>query len=105
MKEKEAFLSLIYISVSTANFSGFSLPLGQLIYWAVITASSVFDIEFLLISIQSFKIAFVSAVSTVIFALILIYFSKWSVLRTIKSISRVGVLRYAIPGAVIAIGI
>src|SRR5690554_767753 len=104
-KPKSAFIWLIYFVVLTPIFLGFILPLGQLIYWAVITASSVFDMEFIMISIQSFIIAIVSAVITVIFALILIYFSKWSALRTIKSISRVGVLGYAIPGAVIAIGI
>src|SRR5690625_3944946 len=104
-KPKRAFIWLIYFVVLTPIFLGFILPLGQLIYWAVITVSSVFDMEFIMISIQSFIIAIVSAVITVIFALILIYFSKWSALRTIKSISRVGVLGYAIPGAVIAIGI
>src|SRR5690554_7342421 len=77
----------------------------QLIYWAAITASTVFDMEFIMISLQSFAIAIVSALITVFFALVLIYFSKWSSLSVIKSISRIGVLGYAIPGAVIAIGI
>src|SRR5690625_6925171 len=58
-----------------------------------------------MLSLQSFAIAIVSAIITVLFALLLIYFSKWSAISTIKSISRVGVLGYAIPGAVIAIGI
>src|SRR5690554_7998213 len=61
--------------------------------------------EFILISLQSFGIAITSAVITVFFALILIYFSKWSALRFINNIARIGVLGYAIPGAVIAIGI
>jgi len=104
-KPKGAMKWIIFFVVFTPVFLGFILPLGQLIYWAVITASTVFDMEFILISVQSFTIAIVSAIITVLFALILIYFSKWSALNTIKSISRVGVLGYAIPGAVIAIGI
>ena len=84
---------------------GFVLPVAQLIYWAVLTASSVFDMAFIMVSLQSFGIAIASAIITVIFALLLIYFSKWSTLNSIKNISRVGVLGYAIPGAVIAIGI
>ena len=86
-------------------FLGFVLPVAQLIYWSFLTASTVFDIQFIFISLQSFGIAITSAIITVFFALLLIYFSKWSALRFIKNIARVGVLGYAIPGAVIAIGI
>lgn len=93
--------SVVFIPVSL----GFVLPLIQLIYWAVLTASTVFDMKFLMISLQSFGIAIVSAVITVFFALLLIYFSKWSALGFVRSMARVGVLGYAIPGAVIAIGI
>lgn len=84
---------------------GFILPVAQLIYWAVLTAHKVFNLDFLLLSLQSFGIAITSAVFTVFFAVLLIYFSKWSVLDFIKSFARMGILGYAIPGAVIAIGI
>lgn len=96
---------LIFILVFIPVFLGFILPVAQLTYWAFLTASSVFDMQFLLISLQSFGIAIISALITVFFALLLIYFSKWSALRFIKNVARVGVLGYAIPGAVIAIGI
>src|SRR5690625_248367 len=61
--------------------------------------------KFIMLSLHTFAIAIVSAIIIVLFALLLIYLSKWSAISTIKSISRVGVLGYAIPGAVIAIGI
>lgn len=96
---------LIFSVVFLPLLLGFILPVAQLIYWAALTASTVFDMEFILISLQSFGIAITSALITVFFALILIYFSKWSALRFINNIARVGVLGYAIPGAVIAIGI
>ncbi len=96
---------LIFSVVFLPILLGFILPVAQLLYWAVITASTVFDMEFIIISLQSFAIAIVSALITVFFALLLIYFSKWSTLSSIKNISRIGVLGYAIPGAVIAIGI
>ncbi len=98
---KWLIFSLVFIPV----FLGFVLPVAQLIYWSFLTASTVFDIQFIFISLQSFGIAITSAIITVFFALLLIYFSKWSALRFIKNIARVGVLGYAIPGAVIAIGI
>ncbi|MFA5575553.1 MAG: iron ABC transporter permease [Brumimicrobium sp.] len=96
---------LIFTIVFIPVLLGFIIPLSQLIYWAFLTASTVFDIKFIMLSLQSFGIAISSALITVFFALILIYFSKWSALRLVKNISRVGVMGYAIPGAVIAIGI
>lgn len=38
-------------------------------------------------------------------AILLIYFSKWSRISSLKNIAKLGVLGYAIPGAVVAIGI
>lgn len=105
-KKPKGFMRLVIFSaVSMPVLLGFIIPLAQLFYWAVITASTVFDMKFVMISLQSFAIAIVSAIITVFFALLLIYFSKWSAISAIKSISRIGVLGYAIPGAVIAIGI
>ncbi|HLS11727.1 MAG TPA: ABC transporter permease subunit, partial [Flavobacteriaceae bacterium] len=104
-RPKGAMQWIIFIAVILPILLGFIIPLAQLVYWAVITASTVFDMKFIMLSLQSFAIAIVSAIITVLFALLLIYFSKWSAISTIKSISRVGVLGYAIPGAVIAIGI
>ena len=104
-KPKGIMRLVIFSAVSMPVLLGFIIPLIQLFYWAVITASTVFDMKFVMISLQSFAIAIVSAIITVFFALLLIYFSKWSAISAIKSISRIGVLGYAIPGAVIAIGI
>lgn len=96
---------LILAVVLVPVLLGFILPVAQLLYWAVLTASSVFDFQFLMISLQSFAIAMISAIITVFFALLLIYFAKWSSLSSIRSVARIGILGYAIPGAVIAIGI
>lgn len=84
---------------------GFLIPVAQLTYWAVLTADKVFNLDLILLSLESFGIAFVTALVTVGFATLLIYFAKWSSIGLIKSISRLGILGYAIPGAVVAIGI
>src|SRR5690625_907372 len=104
-RPKGAMQWIIFIAVILPILLGFIIPLAQLVYWAVITASTVFDMKFIMLSLQSFAIAIVSAIITVLFALLLIYFSKWSAINAIKNISRIAVLGYAIPGAVIAIGI
>lgn len=96
---------LVFMWISIPIIFGFILPVVQLLYWAYITASTVFNYAFLMISLQSLAIAIASALITVFFALILIYFSKWSNQHLFKNIARIGVLGYAIPGAVIAIGV
>lgn len=96
---------LIFLVVLLPVLLGFLLPVAQLLYWAFLTAHKVFDYNFLVLSLQSFGIAIISAVITVFFAVLLIYFSKWSVLNFFKNLARMGILGYAVPGAVIAIGI
>lgn len=95
----------IFSAVLLPILLGFLIPVLQLFYWAVLTAHKVFNYDFLMISLQTFGIATLTAVITVVFATLLIYFSKWSYLSFIKSLARMGILGYAIPGAVIAIGV
>ncbi len=95
----------IFIAVLFPVLLGFFLPVSQLIYWAYLTYSKVFNPDFLMLSLQSFGIAILTAAVTVFFATLLIYFSKWSFLGFIRNLARMGILGYAIPGAVIAIGI
>jgi iron(III) transport system permease protein len=84
---------------------GFIIPLLQLLFWAFLTYKDVFTTSFFTIALQSLSISLVSAVCTVFFALIFIYASKWNRLQLLKSFEKIGILGYAIPGAVIAVGI
>lgn len=101
-KRKQFFIFCIVI---TPVLFGFLIPVAQLIYWAVLTYSSVFDYSFLMLSLQTFGIAFLTATVTVVLATVLIFSAKWNRIGFIKNLSRLGVLGYAIPGAVVAIGI
>lgn len=96
---------IIFLIVLSPVLFGFFIPVLQLFYWAWLTASKVFTSEFLTLSLQSFGIALLTALVTVFSATVLIYFSKWSRLGVVRDAARLGVLGYAIPGAVIAIGI
>ncbi|WP_026837864.1 ABC transporter permease [Gillisia sp. JM1] len=96
---------IIFFVVLLPVVLGFLLPVAQLIYWTTLTYENVFNLSFLRISVQSFGIALITAIVSVIIAVILIFFSKWSRLGFIKNIAKLGVLGYAIPGAVVAIGI
>lgn len=96
---------LIFCIVITPVLFGFFIPVVQLIYWALLTYGSVFDYSFLMLSLQTFGIAVLTASVTVILATLLIFSAKWNRIGFIKSLSKLGVLGYAIPGAVVAIGV
>ncbi|MGY5851330.1 ABC transporter permease [Salegentibacter sp. F14] len=96
---------MIFLIVLIPVSFGFFIPLSQLIYWAILTAGNVFDLDFLMLSLQSLWIALVTSVVTVFIATLLIYLAKWSSNHAVKNLSKIGILGYAIPGAVIAIGI
>ena len=96
---------LIFLTLLVPICLGFLIPLAQLIYWATLTAGKVFNSDFLFVSFQSLGIALLTALVTVLFATVLIYFSKWNTLISIRNFSKIGVLGYAMPGAVIAIGV
>lgn len=96
---------LLLFIVVTPLFLGFLLPFFQLLYWGFLTFSSVITSSFLNIAIESFVISFLSALLTVFFALLVLYFPIWNRLIFLKKSSKIAILSYAVPGAVIAIGI
>lgn len=83
----------------------FIFPFAQLVFWAFKTAHKVLDASFGLIVVRSFLLAASSSVLIVILAIVLIYTVRTSGLHPMKYLTRVASLGYAIPGAVIAVGI
>ncbi len=84
---------------------GFIIPVAQLIYWAflafdVINWSDIFTMVW-----HSLTIATLAAACCVCFAVALLFTSQWNHLRSINKLAKFGVLGYAIPGAVIAVGV
>lgn len=96
---------MIFATVFIPVLLGFIIPVSQLLYWASLTADKVFGPKFFQLSLQSFGIALTASLFVVTLATFLIYFSKWSPLDFIRNIAKISVLGYAIPGAVIAVGV
>ena len=96
---------LLFFIVCIPFFFGFILPFFQLLYWGFLTYSSVLSVSFFGIALQSFTIAFVTALLTVFFALLILYFPMWNRINSLKKSSKIAILGYAVPGAVIAIGV
>ncbi|MBZ9779184.1 iron ABC transporter permease [Psychroflexus sp. CAK8W] len=86
-------------------FLGFILPVVQLVIWVKQTLEKVWNVEFISITLESFGIAFLTASVTVLVALLLLFFTKWNKIELLKTTSKLGVLGYAIPGIIIAIGV
>ena len=96
---------LVFSWVSIPVLFGFILPVLQLIYWATLTYEDIFTSEFFTLAMQSLGIAILAALGTVIVAICMIYFTKWNRIPLIGNLSKISVLGYAIPGAVIAVGV
>lgn len=96
---------LVWIIIGIPIFFGFLLPLGQLFYWAALTYEKTFNIELLQIAGQSFTIALVTTGFIILTSLALIYFSRWNHLKSLHIFKKVATIGYAIPGAIIGIGV
>lgn len=83
----------------------FIFPLLQLIYWVNLTWKNVVDAEFFLLIWRSFSLAIGSAVLIALLAIFLLYAVRLSPLTWTKYITKTASIGYAIPGAVIAVGV
>ena len=96
---------LLFFILGTPILLGFILPVTQLVYWSMLTFKSVATVEFAGIALQSFGIAFVGSLLTVIVALAIIYLPKWNPIIWLRESAQIATIGYAIPGAVLAIGV
>ncbi len=76
-----------------------------MVYWAAGAAAGFVDVRFLLLTAHSFGLAVVAAFLIVSVALLIGYAVRLSPTPLLRLASRVAVLGYSIPGAVIAVGV
>lgn len=103
LKGKKGILYIFILSIPL--LFGLILPVFQLIIWAVQTFDEMFTIDLLWTALQSLLIAFFAALTTLVTAVALIYFSRWNHFKKINIFKRIGTIGYVIPGAIIGIGI
>ncbi len=84
---------------------GFLLPLAMLIYWNWQTAHLVVDNRFFALVQNSFLLASISAVVVVVAAILIGFTIRTFPSKFTRFLARMATLGYAIPGAVVAIGI
>jgi iron(III) transport system permease protein len=83
---------------------GFIFPCIMLILWACKTAEKMIDAQFWSLALNSFLIAFLAAISTLVLAVILAYGRRASRGKLTHVLVDLSTMGYAVPGAVIAVG-
>ena len=86
-------------------FLGFLLPGGQLVAWTVETAGSVVDGAFVALAANSIMLAATASAIAVGVALFLAYSQRLRPGPLLAGAARVASMGYAVPGAVIAVGV
>ena len=84
---------------------GFLLPAGLLLKMALTEGDALFGTRFLLLSRNSFVLAGVTAFIAVGFSLLLAYSARQSRTLLTRGLNRLVGMGYAVPGAVIAVGV
>lgn len=84
---------------------GFVLPVAQLLAWAWRTAPEVVDLRFVRLALNSVGLAGAAGLAAVTVAVLLAFASRIDRTPLTRSMTRVALLGYSVPGAVIAVGI
>lgn len=103
LKGKKGWLYGFILSIPI--LFGFILPVVQLMYWAILTFSEMFNAELFWIALQSIGVALSGAFFIVITSIALIYFTKWNHLKSLRFFKKMVTIGYVLPGAIIGIGI
>jgi iron(III) transport system permease protein len=83
----------------------FGLPFCQLLYWSALSYTKVLNAEFFRLVFNSFTLAAGAGLLTVVLATVLLYAQRLSPFRWLRQVASVATLGYAIPGAIIAVGV
>ena len=96
---------VLTVGCSIPVFLGFLMPFGQMVYWAKLTAATVWNDEFISFIGYTFLLAGLSALLCVGVSYGLIYGSRWSRSDGVALVSKFATMGYSVPGVIIAVGI
>ncbi len=99
-------LKFLFFGVCATIFlMSFGLPLLQILYWVNLTWQKVASVDFFLLIYRSFTLAAGTGIAVVVLSIVLLYALRLCPFAWVKNITKIATLGYAIPGAVIAVGI
>ncbi len=96
-----AILATSYASIIL--LLGFLIPVGQLTYWAILTYKDTLGVEAWVLSLNTLWVAVISAIIILVFGIIIANYSRLKNNFLSKIYSKISLLGYSIPGAVVAI--
>jgi iron(III) transport system permease protein len=99
------YRGLAFVICFIPIFFGFLLPAGQLLIWTVETGAEMIDGRFLTLTLHTLLLASMAAILAVILALAMVYGLRLKATSVTAFAVRVASLGYAVPGAVIAVGV
>ena len=97
--------SIAMAIVSVPVLLGFVLPVGMLILWSFQTGHFILDSRFLKLLQNSFTLALMAAASVAILSVLTGFTVRTFPSKTAQFLSRLVTTGYAIPGAIIAVGL
>ena len=101
-KSRALMMSLL---CSVPVFLGFILPFLTLLNWTVQTFDGVVDFSFVRLTANSFLLAAGASFTGMAVALLILFSLRYSGSKILYFLSRAATMGYALPGAVVAIGI
>jgi len=84
---------------------GFLVPTVQLLHWSLLTYKEILNIKFLEYLLNSLKVSTISTIIIVVISIIIANYSRINENILTKIYTRVTILGYSIPGAVIAVAV
>jgi iron(III) transport system permease protein len=96
---------LAFLACAAPVTLGFLIPGGMLAYWAGLTAPEMVDADFVALALNSFILAALAAALAVAIAVTIAYGQRLHPTRLTIGAARVAAMGYAVPGAVIAVGV
>lgn len=84
---------------------GFAVPLGVLVWWAIRSQALGFDARFLKLAFNSVSLGAIAAALAVFLSLVLAYGARLRPTPLVRTLVRLASAGYAVPGAVIAVGV
>ena len=96
---------LILFCCAVPALLGFIIPLVQLVWWSLTSYESIMHIDLFQATSNSFLLALGSALSCALVAVLLIFVGRMQPGKFYQGMVRLSTMGYAIPGAVVAIGV
>lgn len=103
LKGHKAFFAFIFCFIPI--FLGFLLPFIQMTIWSFRYFTDVVDEHFLSLMWNSFILAGISSIIAIVFSLLITFNTRKKATWNNKTIQKLAMLGYSIPGAVIAVGV